>query len=170
VLGASPASAAKVSPKQAAGKCKAALKANPLNFTARYGTKKKVALTRCVATKLSLPDIISHLPALGSGQLPDLSQLPPLPPQACAALNSALAQAGQFNFAQLLNIQLPSLPSLPGLPVQVQQQLVQLQTLLSQVQTMLVGQLGFLQTFLQSQLSGLLAQAQAQLAIVCPTG
>jgi hypothetical protein len=171
-LGASPASAAKVSPKQAAGKCKTALKANPATFKARYGAKKKAAVTRCVATKLSLPEIISQLPGLG-GQLPDLSQLPPLPPQACAAINSALGQATSFDFAGLLNflnVQLPTLPALPGLPVEAQQQLAQLQTLLSQLQTMFAGQLGFLQSFLQGQINGLLAQAQAQLAIICPTG
>jgi hypothetical protein len=171
-LGASPASAAKVSPKQAAGKCKSALKSDAVTFHARYGTKNKVALTRCVAAKLSLPDVISQLPGLG-GQLPDLSQLPPLPPQACAALNSALAQATSFDFAGLLNflnVTLPTLPSLPGLPVEAQQQLAQLQTLLSQLQTMFAGQLGFLESFLQGQIDGLLSQAQAQLAIVCPTG
>ncbi|MDX6615135.1 MAG: hypothetical protein QOD60_226 [Solirubrobacterales bacterium] len=164
-LGASPASAAKVSPKQAAGKCKSALKSDAVTFHARYGAKNKVALTRCVAAKLSLSDIVSQLPAL--------SQLPPLPPQACAALNSALAQATTFDFAGLLNflnVTLPTLPSLPGLSVEAQQQLAQLQTLLSQLQTMFAGQLGFLQSFLQGQIDALLSQAQAQLAIVCPPG
>jgi hypothetical protein len=166
-LGASPASAAKVSPKQAAGKCKSALKTDPVTFKARYGTKKRAALTRCVATKLSLSEIISQLPGLSPDQLPDLSQLPPLPPQACTAINSALAMATQLDFAQLLNFQIPALP---GVPPQVQQQLADLQTLLSQLQTMLVGPLGFLQGFLQGQLNALLAQTQAVLANVCPTG
>ncbi len=104
-VAASPASAAKVSPKQAVAKCKSQRKADVASFNAHYGGRKK-AMARCVASK-SLADLVSQFPAIDPGQLPQLPQ------PACDAINSALATAGSFDFSQLLSFPLPSLHGLP---------------------------------------------------------
>jgi len=157
-VAASPATAAKMSPKQATAVCKAQRSANVASFRAKFGPRKK-AMARCVAAK-SLADIVSMLPAF------DPSQLPQLPQPACDAINSALAQAGSFDFSQLLNFPVPSLPA--GLPPEVTQQLAMVQALIAQFQSMFAGQFAFVQNLIASQIGPILAQLQGMVATVCP--